>query len=64
MIKAVCNDKVAVFSENENGEVIKLNKNTATVQGEGKVPFKILKDGKIKEITVDFTEKTVCEIVV
>ena len=64
MIKAVCNDKVAVFSENENGEVIKLNKNTATVQGEGKVPFKILKDGKIKEITVDFTEKTVWEIVV
>ena len=64
MIKAVANKNVALFPTTESGEVIKINDNTALVQGTGEVPFVILKDGKAKTVTIDFAEKPVQEVVI
>lgn len=62
MIKAVANKKLAVFPKTENGEVIKINNNTALVQGTGKVPFVVLKDGETRNVTVDFSQGSIIEI--
>ena len=59
MLKCVVNGDVAVWSETEDGEVISVDGNTATVQGTGKVTFRIAKDGTQSTRTVDFSEKNV-----
>lgn len=62
MLKCVCRDGVAVWAANEDGEVISLSDNTATVQGTGVIPFHIAKDGNITTVEVDFTQNNVQQI--
>ena len=56
LIKVVTNNKVAVWPESEDGEVISVNCNQATVQGKGNVTFCIAKDSVITKHTVDFSD--------
>lgn len=62
MLKCVCNDQTAVWAKSEEGEVLSLGKNTATVQGTGTVTFCVAKSGTVTEKTVDFTVAPVLEI--
>ncbi|MBE6667761.1 MAG: hypothetical protein E7607_05590 [Ruminococcaceae bacterium] len=55
MLKCVCTKDVAVLSESEDGEVLSIMNDTVTVQGEGKVSFRIFKNGEQRVETVDFT---------
>ncbi len=59
MLKCVCNESVAAWPVSEDGEVLSISNGTATVQGTGKVDFRLAKGGALRTLTVDFTEKTV-----
>jgi hypothetical protein len=62
MLKCVCNGKSAVWAKSEDGEVLSLGENAATVQGAGIVTFCVAKNGTVTEKTVDFTVAPVAEI--
>ncbi len=59
MIKCVVNDSSAAWPHSENGEVRSLDAASARVQGRGIVTFTLAKDGKTKDITVNFSNDTV-----
>lgn len=62
MTKVVVNNGFAAWPLSENGEVITFDGQKAVVQGEGEVKFNLAKDGEIKTVTLDFSEKTVAEL--
>ncbi len=59
MTKAVCNNGTAVWPLNEEGEVLSVNENGATLQGCGVIDFVVAKNGESKVITVDFSANSV-----
>ena len=56
MLKCVCSKDVAIMAESEDGEVLSVVDGVASLQGEGKVPFRICKDGEQRVETVDFAD--------
>lgn len=59
MLKIVAKDSLAVWSEDENVEVLLITANVVTLQGYGKTKIKFTKDGKICEREIDFTHKPI-----
>ena len=56
-------ERAGVKANSEEGEVLSLGENTATVQGKGKVTFRVAKNGALTEKTVDLTVSPIAEIV-
>jgi len=59
MLKCVTDGKATVWAESEEGEVLALAGDTATVQGAGKVTFCVAKEGQLQAVTLDFTKEPV-----
>lgn len=59
MIKCVLNGNISVWSLNENGDIISITNDGITVQGTDKAEFVIAEKGKTRNISVDFSQKTV-----
>ena len=64
MLKCVVQNEMAAWAESEEGEVLSVAKDRITVQGYGKcVPFRIARDGKQTQFTVDFSSAPIQEII-
>ena len=59
MLKCVTDGKAAVWAESEEGEVLALAGDTATVQGTGKVTFRVAKEGQLRAVTLDLAKAPV-----
>ncbi len=59
MLKIVAKDNIALWSEDENVEVLLITANVATLQGYGKTKIKIAQGGSIVDRKVDFTHKPI-----
>lgn len=59
MLKIVAKDSLAVWSEDENVEVLLITSNVVTLQGYGKTKIKYAKNGEISEREIDFTHKPI-----
>ena len=59
MLKCVTDGVSAVFAESEDGEVLSVTGDTATVQGTGVIRFKIARNGTLRTEEVDFSDASV-----
>lgn len=59
MLKIVSKDNLAVWSEDENVEVLLITSNVVTLQGYGKTKIKYAKNGEVLEREIDFTHKPI-----
>lgn len=55
LVKAVSDGTVAIWPQQDDGEVLAVTPAAARVQGVGVIPFVIAKDGTTRTVTVDFT---------
>ena len=62
MLKCVCNDRIAAWAHSEDGEVISISGDTATVQGTGTVTFSVAGGGTVDTVEVDFTREAIQKI--
>ncbi|MBQ8600040.1 MAG: hypothetical protein IJ407_01480 [Clostridia bacterium] len=56
MIKGIYKDGTLLYPHEESAEVLEINGATARVQGTGTALFTVCRDGKTKDIFVDFTD--------
>ena len=59
MLKCVVQGDVAAWAESESGEVLSISDKSITVQGTGKVTFRVARDGDCRSFTVDFSDTTI-----
>ena len=59
LLKIVAKDDLAVWSEDQNVEVLLITSNVVTLQGYGKTKIKYAKNGEVSEREVDFTSKPI-----
>lgn len=59
MLKCVVNRDTAAWAEDENGEVLSIDRDTVTVQGRGVVTFCLAKEGETKRHCVDFSDSPI-----
>ena len=62
LVKVVAHGNCALYPEKDENEVIRLDGNTARVQGVGLADFVLCKNGTLRTIRVDFSESGVREI--
>ncbi len=62
LIKCVCNCDCAIWATSEDGEVLSVSSDKATVQGNGNVTFAVAKQGKISHIDIDFKSAPIQEL--
>ena len=62
LVKVCAYDGVALYPEKEENEVLYLDRSVARVQGVGQAKFILCKDGDVKEIIVDFSNRSVNDI--
>ena len=58
MIKAVANENAAAWFDCENCDVLEVSENTVKLQGFGKGKLFVARNGEIKTLDVDFSEKS------
>ncbi len=56
LAKCVVRGNAAAMAEGEAGEVLSVTEDVIRVQGTGRVPFRLFKNGKTHTVTVDFTQ--------
>ena len=59
MLKCVVQGDIAAWAESESGEVLSISDKTITVQGTGKVTFRVASDGDCRLFDVDFSDTTI-----
>ena len=62
LVKIAVKDDIALYPEEDSGEVISINKSYATVQGIGKNNFIMMKNGKKEVFVMDFAKEAVQKI--
>lgn len=61
VVKCVCNENLAVWTADGEGEVLSLSQKCVRVQGSGTVVFTVAKNGSQENIEVDFSSSPVKE---
>ena len=62
MLKCVTDGETAVWAENEDGEVLSVTGDTATVQGTGVIRFTIARNGTLRTAEIDFSDASVKDV--
>ena len=59
LLKCVTDGETAAWSESEDGEVLSVTGSSVTVQGTGRVSFRIARNGSTEAMTVDFSDASI-----